>query len=138
MFCSFLIIESLKLEMDMMSSHVQGIACSGLCSTCAMCDILFGLVLLQISILSTVFSEEYLVSNGNLNVFLYQTLNKVITSSRNNDIHGHVRFHVLNGDIILHILEEICQLLSQAGWLFVEFYFMQSSSICPWSGGKSG
>lgn len=117
--------------MDMMSSHVQGIACSGLCSTCAMCDILSGLVLLQISILSTVFSEEYLVSNGNLNVFLYQTLNKVITSNRNNDIHSHVRFHVLNGNIVLHILEEICQLLSQAGWLFLELYFMQSSSICP-------
>lgn len=76
-------------------------------------DILSGLVLLQSSILSTVLSEEYLVSNGKLNViFLYQALNKILTNNRNNDIHSHVRFSVLNGDIIRHTLGEICQLLS--------------------------
>lgn len=135
-FCNLLIIEPLKLELETISLHVQGTASSGLCPTYAMCDILSGLVLLQSSILPTVFSEEYLVSNRKLNVFLYQALNKILANNRNNDIHSHVRFNVLNGDIIHHTLGEICQLLCQAGELILELYFMESSSICPWSGGN--
>jgi len=80
-----------------------------------MCDILFELVLSQSSILSAVFSEEYLVSNGKLNVFLCQALNKILANNKNNDVHSHIGFNVLNGDIICHTLGEICQLLCQAG-----------------------
>lgn len=137
-FCNLLITESLKLEMEIISSHVQGTGSSGLYPTYAMWDILSGLVLLQNSILSTVFSEEYLVSNGKLNVFLYQALNKVLASNRSNDIHSHVRSGVLNGDIIRHTLGEICQLLCQAGYLILELYFMESSSIRSQSGGRLG
>lgn len=83
--------------MEMVSSRVQSTASSGLCPAYAAWDILSGLVLLQSFILSTVFSEECVFSNGKINVFLYQALNKVLANNRNNDIHIHVGFSVLNG-----------------------------------------